>query len=334
MSTIVVTGGVGYIGSHIVKALAAKGYQVISIDKKRPLGFSGSSVRECTLDICNIESLTQVVERFAPIDCVIHCAGELGIKRSYGEIACFYAQNVYATECLLNVMVKCGVRKILYSSSASVYPHSVVPLRESCVLQPESMSPYSYGKYMCEIKLRLMADLMGIDYVAFRYFNVVGFDSKCAHSAEQYLRIPNIIPLLIRSAKAGVTFHVNGNDYDTPDGTCVRDYVDVEELARLHLLAYEAICSPKWDRKNNGIYNVGSGNGISVEELVRIFEAATMQRLSKDYLPRRAGDAPYLCADISRVQSTFLWTPKCDLYDLFSRLWQLCTKPPSAEHSP
>lgn len=321
MKTVVVTGGAGYIGSHIVRLFAEKGWRVISLDRRGTFGFQNDRIHEHITDIRQTEAFEAIFEQYMPLDCVIHCAGELGIARSYEETPLFYSQNVYATETLLNVMVKYGVRKLLYSSSAAVYPQSNTPLQESEPLEPRAMSPYSFTKYICEEKLKLMAELMGLDFVSFRYFNVVGCDTKDAQSVQKYLSIPNLIPALVRAAANGSAIRINGSDYDTPDGTCIRDYVDVRALAQLHFLACEAICAPAWKKEYNGIYNAGSGQGFSVEEMIRLFESATNCRIDRTYAPRRMGDAPYLCANISKTKSVFSWVPDMSLSELFCGLW-------------
>lgn len=326
MITILVTGGSGYIGSHIIRKLLSTGCHVISIDKATPLEIDDNNLITYQFDIRDTENLSHIFTVNPSIDCVIHCAGELGIEKSYDNPSLYYSQNVFATECLLNVMISHGVDKLVYSSSAAVYPNTLVPVDESVELVVKDMSPYSYTKYLSEQKITLLSQTLGMNYVALRYFNVVGCSCEIEQTTQQYFAKENIVPQLIKKTYHNEALLINGYDFETTDGTCVRDYISVDDLAQLHVSIVKKMCSSKWKNEFNGVYNAGSGIGLSVKSLIQICETATRIMVKYEYVPRRKGDAPYLCANIEKAKQTFQWTPKNDLIDMFNSLYKYYTQ--------
>ncbi|MCR4889193.1 MAG: NAD-dependent epimerase/dehydratase family protein [Ruminococcus sp.] len=321
MNKVMVTGGAGYIGSHIVRKLAESGYYVLSLDKAPPLRIEHERIIEYTIDLKNTVELDKLFKENTDIECIIHCAGELGIKRSFLEKELFYSENVYAMDCLLNAMIQNKIHNIIFSSSAAVYPNSNKPLAEGTVLYPEYMSPYSLSKYIGEEKLRSISSQYGINYIAFRYFNIWGCDLFNPSIVKKYLEIDNILPNLINVSNRNNSIIINGNDYDTVDGTCVRDYLDVRELARLHIMALKRLTSSGWAHDLNGVYNAGSGNELSVFQLINIFNHITGASMTPIYAERRNGDASYLCANIEKTRKTFSWNPQINYEELISSLW-------------
>ena len=323
MKTVIVTGGSGYIGSAIVDVFLKQGYRVINLD------YHAKSEEKCNLISINVDirdsvKLLSVFERFMPIDCVIHCAGELGISRSYEEKELFYSQIVFATECIVNVMIQCKVSRLIFSSSAAVYSEKKMPIAETECLNMAKMAPYSKYKYMCETKLLSMIE--SIDVCVFRYFNVFGYNKDTNESMYNYLNCSNIIPHLLYSAKYHTPFYINGKDYDTEDGTCVRDYIHVNDLALLHLKAYLCMQNGTWIKANNGVYNAGSGNPYSVYEIIDVVEKTSGQKIIKIDHEARQGDVPYLCADLEKTRRVFNWEPQRSLESSIQDMWHKYTE--------
>jgi len=320
MESILVTGGAGYIGSHIVETFAQYGYHVISVDILNEC-VESENISYYKTDIRNIEELRNIFTINPNIRCVIHCAGELGIERSYNNKELFFNQNVFGTDCVINTMIEFGVDKIIFASSAAVYSDSLLPQDEDSKLHND-MSPYSYSKCLCERKLEDISQFVGIDYVAFRYFNVVGCNASDKKRLITYLNGTNIVPAMLRAVKSDSLLYINGNDYDTKDGTCFRDYINVEDLARLHLTTYEKMISNEWDKSLNGVYNAGTGKSYSIKELIDECENVTDTKLRVKYSKRRKGDSPFLCANIDKTKSTFNWSPDKKIGTMLSEIWE------------
>ena len=269
MKTVVVTGGSGYIGSAIVETFLKQGYRVVNLDYRAEDHVANEWV-SINLDIRDSAKLLYVFEQFSPIDCVIHCAGELGIERSYTETELFYSQIVFATDCIINAVIQYHVPRLIFSSSAAVYSEKNSAVSETDCLNATEMAPYSRYKHICETKLLSVKSLT--DVCIFRYFNVYGCSNDNDMAMLSYLRSPNIIPRLLCSAKDHSPIHINGNNYDTHDGTCVRDYIHVSDLVALHLKAFLCMQRDTWKKADNGVYNAGSGTPYSVYDLIRVVE--------------------------------------------------------------
>lgn len=329
MKTVIVTGGSGYIGSTIIKTFLKEGYRVVNLDY-RANDLNENSYVSISIDIRDSSKLLSVFERFAPIDCVIHCAGELGIERSYAEKELFYSQIVFATDCIINAMIQYKVPRLIFSSSAAVYSENKSSISETERLNVAEMAPYCRYKYMCETKLLSISEL--VDVCILRYFNVYGYSNDINGAMETYLRSSNIIPRLLISAKHHVPFYINGSDYDTDDGTCVRDYVHVSDLAALHLKAYMCMQSKEWIKGNDGVYNAGSGTPYSVYGLIYVVEKVSGEKIKTIVQGNRQGDAPYLCADLGKTIRVFDWKPKRSLESHMQDMWQQYVAMPSMEY--
>lgn len=327
-STILVTGGAGYIGSATTLFLLQKGHNVIVVDKKLPessffatspqitdlsvldtLAFSAdqnplpSHAIFIQSDFAQPELLAQLFKQFA-IDAVIHFAGFTEVGRSCVEPAAFYENNVQKTLTLLKVMVQYGVKKIIFSSSAAVYGLSQSELiLESAPKAP--INPYGRTKYMIDLILEDYTKAYGFKAISLRYFNAAGalpdFDMGERHDPETH-----VIPLLLRAAYTSKPFTIFGNDYQTPDGTCIRDYLHIYDLATAHYLALHYL------EKENVTYeafNLGTGKGTSVKELVSCASRVTGLPISVTITPRRQGDPDRLVADATKAQLKLTWTP-------------------------
>lgn len=319
MKTVIVTGGSGYIGSAIVETFLKHEFRVINLDY-RAENYEEDKKVSINLDIRDSVKLLSVFERFSPIDCVIHCAGELGIERSYTETELFYSQIVFATDCIINAVHQYHVPRLIFSSSAAVYSEKNRAVSENEHLNTTKMAPYSLYKYMCETKLLSVQSFT--DVCIFRYFNVYGCSDENDLTMLNYLQTPNIIPRLLRSAKDHSPINVNGNDYDTHDGTCVRDYIHISDLATLHLNAYLCMQCDTWEKANNGVYNAGSGTPYSVYDLIRVVENISGVIIQTRLQRKRQGDAPYLCADPKKTLRVFDWTPQNSLESHVQDMWK------------
>lgn len=320
MNNIIVTGGSGYIGSHIVNLFAKNGYNVFSLDKEPWEQNLHQGINPYIVNLQNYNEIVNVFKEIDRIDCIIHCAGELGINRSYVEKNLFYKQNVFVTDCMLNIAVQFNVKNFILASSASVYADSHHPVSTNSRIS-DSLSPYSHSKLICEEKLKRVAEYTDLNYLIFRYFNVVGCDTTANVLFNNYLHKPQLFPRLIQTYVHNSVLQVNGNQYLTSDGTCIRDYINVLDLAELHFLAYNQMVSDKWAQHFNGIYNVGTGRGWSVLEIIDFCKQIMQRPITTSIVKERYGDSQYLCANIESTKKTFDWKPTLSAKDTLASLF-------------
>ena len=322
---VLVTGGAGYVGSVSVEALLAAGHEVVVLDDLSK-GHRAAVVEGARLvvgtyaDRGSLDALLATTR----VDAVLHCAARSLVGESMADPALYYRENVAGGVTLLEALRTAGVGRLVFSSTAAVYGEpAVVPIREDAALAP--VNPYGETKRSFEGALRWYAAAYGLRSVSLRYFNVAGASARNGevHEPETHL-IPNV--LAAAEGRASVT--VFGTDYPTPDGTCVRDYIHVEDLARAHLLALEATDST--DARTSGpgggaaalAINLGNGGGFSVREVLAAAEAATRQAVPRTEGPRRAGDPPVLVADATRAREILGWEPaNRDLEGIVASAW-------------
>jgi UDP-glucose 4-epimerase len=311
---ILVTGGAGYIGSHVALQLRARGEDVVVLDDLSR-GFR-QAVLDTPLVIGRVGDRDRVLEtlREHRIDTVMHFAAYTIVPESVREPLKYYGNNTCSTRSLLECCLEAGVRHFVFSSSAAVYGTPADGLAsEASPTAP--INPYGTSKLMSEWMLRDVSAASGLTHVALRYFNVAGSDSKC--------RIGQSTPqatLLVKvacEAAVGKRDHVSifGTDYDTADGTGVRDYIHVEDLATAHLDALEYLRAGG----ASTVLNVGYGHGYSVREVLKSVERASGARLRVREEPRRAGDPPSLVARAERIRSVLGWKPRLDDLDTIVR---------------
>ena len=311
---ILITGGAGYIGSHTVLNFLKDKYDVVVFDSLETghietveeLQKAGNVIFEKG-DLRNIEDIERVFEKHS-IEAVIHFAAFSLVGESVPNPAKYYRNNTFGTLNLLDTMVKHNVKKIIFSSTCATYGEpQYTPIDEKHPQNP--INPYGASKLMVE---RIMADYdkaYGLKSVKLRYFNVAGCDTQGRvgewHDPETHL-IPNILKSVFGN---GQTFKIFGDDYNTPDGTCIRDYVNVEDLAQAHKLAY------LWLEKENRseVFNLGTENGNSVKEVFDTCEKVLNQNIKVEIAPRRAGDPATLFANANKAKSVLNWKPETSL---------------------
>lgn len=319
---VLVTGGAGYIGSVVVEELLRAGHETFVLDNLSK-GFRQAVHPEAKLfvgDLLDTEAVRHCLAE-SKAEAVIHMSAASLVGESVHNPAKYYQQNVIAGLNLLDVMLEFAVPRLVFSSTAAVYGEPAQqPITEDCLLSPTN--PYGATKLAFENALRWYEAAYGLRYVSLRYFNAAGATElfgEC-HQPETHL-----IPLLLQVVKGTKSsLQVYGNDYPTPDGTCVRDYVHVADLARAHVLALE-------DLSCNRIYNLGcGGDGYSVLEVVDSVRRVTHLPVSLDFVPRRVGDPPVLVASSSLIQQELNWKPKFqDLDDIIDSAWSWLQRFPS-----
>ena len=312
---ILVMGGAGYIGSHTVKCLYESGCQCVVADNlvygHREAVPAGVPFMQA--DLLDLESLRQVFAAY-DIEAVIHFAAFAYVGESVTDPQKYYRNNVVGTLNLLEVMHEYKVGKIVFSSTCATYGEpQYTPIDEKHPQNP--INPYGRSKLMIE---QIFADYQkayGLKYIALRYFNAAGAAAD-GSIGESHDPETHLIPLVLRAVKAQKPVRVFGTDYDTPDGTCIRDYIHVADLAQAHLLAYEKL------DEYSGYLNLGTGIGSSVKEIIAAAEAATGQKCPLEYAGRRAGDPARLFADNKKAMAVLNWTPEyTSMEDIISTAW-------------
>jgi UDP-glucose-4-epimerase GalE len=314
---ILVTGGAGYIGSHICKALKLSGYNPITLDNLSHGHIN--AVRWGALEIGDIKDeiwLRSIIQRYIP-SAIIHCSGSISVDESTRHPGIYYDNNVSATIALLNAMVKEQVRQIVFSSSCAVHGHiNGALINEDDVCAPTT--PYGRSKWIVEQILPDYARAYNLSYVSLRYFNAAGADPD-REIGELHEPETHVIPLAIKAAIQGTPFTIYGMDYPTPDGTAIRDYIHVTDLAQAHLQALRYLEK----EQNNCIINVGTGKGTSVRTLIDIIQHVTNKTISIKEADRRQGDVAELVANPERSQKLLKFSPSySDIKTIIETAWQ------------
>jgi UDP-glucose 4-epimerase len=323
---IFVTGGAGYIGSHVVKMLGEQGHDVLVYDNlSTGHDWAVLAGRLAIGDLADQHLLYNSIEGFRP-NAIIHFAASIQVEESMREPVLYYKNNVSNSLNLLDAATQAGVKLFIYSSTAATYgvPEKM-PVVESTPLNP--INPYGASKVMVE---KVLADLSGardFRYVALRYFNVAGADPD-GKIGQAYKEATHLITRALKTAKGEFErLSVFGTDYPTPDGTCVRDYIHVNDLARAHLLALEYLAGGN----KSDIMNCGYGHGFSVREVVNVAKKVTDVDFPVEYVGRRAGDPPALVADSSRLRQMTGWQPRHDdLEFIVKTAWEWEKRLPTA----
>jgi UDP-glucose 4-epimerase len=307
MTKIFVTGGAGYIGSHVVKLLGQKGYEVMVYDNLST-GNQDSVLYGKLMkgDILDFESIKTAMADFQP-DAVMHFAAKIVVPESVAEPLKYYENNVCGAVNVIKAMKECKVDKFIFSSTAAVYGEpKEMPLSEDMPLSP--VNPYGRSKAMVERVLEDFSKARDFRYVSLRYFNVAGADPE-GRIGETKKDATHLITMCVRTACGKRDkLYVYGTDYPTPDGTCIRDYIHVMDLADAHVLALEYLL----EGGKGDVFNCGYGQGYSVQQVVDTAKRVTGVDFPVEYAPRRPGDPPELVADSSKIRQKLGWKPKYD----------------------
>lgn len=328
--TVLISGGAGYIGSHTAVELINAGYDVVIIDnlsnseKDAVEGVKKITEKDVAFEIvdtCDKEALRKVFEKY-PFESVIHFAAYKAVGESMAQPLMYYQNNLVSFMNIVEMMKEFGRPNILFSSSATVYGEAEhLPVTEKTPRQPAT-SPYGNTKQIAEDILRdCCRAYEGVNGIALRYFNPVG-----AHPSALIGELPrgvpnNLVPFITQTA-AGIRkeLSVFGNDYDTPDGTCLRDYIDVVDLAKAHVAAVDRMTSGKMDERYE-IFNIGTGKPVSVLELVTTFEKVNGLTLPYKIVGRRPGDVPAVWADTSLANNMLGWKAERSLDETLRAAW-------------
>lgn len=316
MAAILVTGGAGYIGSHTAHLLKRHGYEVVIVDDlsrghaHNVRGFAFHKLR-----MQDTGALAEVMTANR-IEAVIHFAAYIAVGESTKVPELYFSNNTGGTMSLLTAMVAAGVSKIVFSSTAAVYGMpQVVPIPETSPYAP--LSPYGDSKVMVEKILEWMDRFRGLRSVCLRYFNACGADGE-AGLGEEHDPETHLIPLLLRAAATGEPVTLFGDDYPTADGTCIRDYIHVMDLADAHVLALRHLLGGGESQR----FNVGTGSGYSVREVMAAVEAITGKPVPFRMGPRRDGDAPVLVANSDKLKTMLGWRPRfTDVREIVRSAW-------------
>lgn len=313
---ILVTGGAGYIGSVTVLLLLDSGYDVVVVDNlSRGHREAVESARLRVLDLFDVAALIGVMQE-KPCDAVIHFAAHSQVGESMRVPEIYFRNNVAGSLSLLTAMLRTGIRNIVFSSTAAVYGMpDRIPIVESEPYAP--VNTYGESKVMAEKMLDWFDQIHGMKSICLRYFNAAGADLK-GRAGEDHDPETHLIPLLFRAIQSGKPVTLFGDDYDTPDGTCIRDYIHVTDLAHAHIVALESLFAGGPSRK----YNVATGHGFSVREVLNAVENVTGKNVPFSIGPRREGDPPVLVADSTRLQLDLGWKPEySDLPRIVETAW-------------
>ncbi|MFQ3544629.1 UDP-glucose 4-epimerase GalE [Halobacillus rhizosphaerae] len=322
---VLVCGGAGYIGSHAAAELIKADHHVVVFDNIET-GHEGALIEGAILvkgDLRNIEEIRTLFEEQS-IDAVMHFAANSLVGESVENPLKYYENNVYGTMNLLKVMAEYGVHKIVFSSTAAAYGEpDQVPILEDSPTIPAN--PYGETKLAVEKMLKWAEQAHGIKHVVLRYFNVAGahpeFDIGEDHQPETHL-----VPIILQVA-LGQREHISifGDDYPTPDGTCIRDYIHVVDLVRAHMLALDRLNA----EKPSSVYNLGNGEGFSVKEMIDAAREVTGHEIPAELAPRRAGDPAQLVASSEKAKRELGWEPGyTSMKDIIATAWAWHQKHP------
>lgn len=330
MQSILVSGGAGYIGSHTVQALVERGFKVVVLDSL-VTGHRGAIFPQAFFyegDISDSELIGQIVNDHQ-VDAVIHFAARSLVGESMTKPDIYFYENTAKTNTFVSALLCNGVNKIVFSSTAATYglPEKV-PIPEDSKTEP--INPYGASKLMIEQSFYWLEQAYDLKWIALRYFNAAGA-SLGGLIGEDHTPESHLIPLVLKTALGQrEAISVFGTDYATPDGTCIRDYIHVMDLAEAHILALEAL-----DKGiDSGVYNVGTGIGYSVREVIEMAKKVTGLDIPMIEAPRRVGDPDILVAKVEKIEKMLGWKAQySDLKTIVSTAWEWHSKHPKGYNS-
>jgi UDP-glucose-4-epimerase GalE len=310
--SVLVVGGAGYIGSHSVKALRAAGHDVVIYDDLSAGHQQAAKLAGAPLEVGDIRDTARLADvvRAHGVDAVMHFAALLSVGDSVKDPAGYYDTNVAGALSVLRTMAASGVKHFIFSSTAATFGVPIeTPITEDHPQRP--INPYGETKLAIERALPHFERAYGMRWTALRYFNAAGADPDGVLGEDHHPEI-HVIPRAIDAALGRDTFAIYGDDYDTPDGTCLRDYVHVADLASAHLLALESLRAGG----ASAAYNLANGRPVSVREVVTAVERVTGRPVGAGVAPRRAGDPGVLYASSDRIKRALGWTPAYEALDV------------------
>jgi UDP-glucose-4-epimerase GalE len=312
---VLVVGGAGYIGSHAARALRRSGHEVVVFDNLST-GYEllASGFEFVKGDILDAAALGRILPR---VDAVMHFAAHAYVGESVTNPRKYFRNNVEGGLALLNAMLEAGVKKIIFSSTCAVYGEPAkVPIDESTQRQP--VNPYGVSKLFFEQALEAYDRAYGLRFASLRYFNAAGADES-GEIGELHDPETHLIPLALSAAAGtGPELHIFGSDYPTPDGTCVRDYIHVNDLADAHMKALEHLAAGE----SSFTVNLGTGTGYSVQRVISAVEQATGKAVPRKLAPRRPGDPPALVANPAKAQTLLHWKATRGLQEIVASAWK------------
>ncbi len=316
-----VTGGAGYIGSHTRYFLEKQGHTVVVVDNLSR-GYA-ESVPPAILRQVNLNDTPKLIELFRAeqVDAVIHFAAYISVGESTTHPELYFSNNVCATMSLFNAMIETGVKKLVFSSTAAAYGiPTKVPIVEDQPYAP--INPYGESKVMVEKILDWLDKYGEFRAIRLRYFNACGAEPE-AGLGERHDPETHLIPLILKAVQTGKPVTLFGDDYPTPDGTCIRDYIHVSDLAEAHIFAVQHLLSGG----GSDVFNVGTGHGQSVKEVLSAVERVTGKKAPFTMGPRREGDPPSLVADSSKLQTKLGWKAKrADIDKIVADAWEFAQR--------
>lgn len=331
MNKILVTGGCGYIGAHTIVDLIENGYEVISVDNNSRSTpsllegirkITGVNVKNYKVDLCIFDDTHAIFQENPDITGIIHFAAYKSVGESVEQPLMYFENNLDSLINILKCVKEFAIPSFIFSSSCTVYGNpDEVPVTETTPPKPAE-SPYGYTKQMGEQIVNEVTKSMIASSILLRYFNPVG-----AHPSAEIGEIPlgkpqNLVPAITQTAIGKLPkLMVYGNDYPTRDGSCIRDYIHVSDIAHAHTLALQYLIDKK-NVKLCGVYNLGSGTGVTVLELINAFEKVSGVKLNYEIGPRRAGDVVAVYANNELAKQTLGWSPKYSLEDMMDTAWK------------
>lgn len=310
--SVLITGGAGYIGCHIAWLLAHRGYNVIVIDNfahKQTVFMPWATIIK--QDFADAQTLHHIFSSH-DISAVIHCAALIEVNSSIKDPKHYYNNNVCKTATLLNIMLEHDIKQFIFSSSCAVYGVPQTILSEDHPKNP--ISPYGATKHMVEQMLAHYACAYDLTFVALRYFNAAGAQPE-QQLGEQHRPETHLIPLLLRAMLQNSPFTIFGDDYDTPDGSCIRDFLHVTDIANAHLLALNYLERAK----QSDVFNLGTGTGVSIKQLIGLTEQLFKTHITTSIAESRAGDPARLVADARKAEHVLGWKPQHSDMELILR---------------